>query len=146
MLASLHLPALGVAAALGLALFASSMFALARARGASLYRSALIPVLVLSTGYTLANAVNGLETGLAMAVAIWLLVFAVRDSIVGVSLLAGLLPLLRPDLAPAAGLVWLFVLARHRTIRDWTVAVALSLLVVLPFLIWVRLDTGAWLP
>jgi hypothetical protein len=142
----LHLPALRVASALGLALFAWSMFALARARGVSLYRSALLPVLVLSTGYTLANAVNGLETGLAMAVAIWLLVFAVRDSIVGVSLLAGLLPLLRPDLAPCAGFVWLFVLGRHRRARDWTIAVAFSLVVVLPFLLWVRVDTGAWLP
>jgi hypothetical protein len=145
-LASLHLPALRMAAALGLVLFAWSMFALARARGASLYRSTLIPVLVLSTGYTLANAVNGLETGLAMAVTIWLLVFAVRDSIVGVALLGGLLPLLRPDLAPSAGLVWLFVLSRHRRVHDWTLATALSLAVVLPILVWVRLDTGSWLP
>jgi hypothetical protein len=142
----LHLPALRVASALGLASFACGIVALARAHRVSVYRSAMLAVLVLATGHTLVNAVNGIETGWAFAIATWMLVLAMRDSLIGVSLLAGLLPLLRPDLAPAAGLVWLWMLWRHRTAREWSIAAACALAVALPILAWVRVDTGAWLP
>jgi hypothetical protein len=141
-----HLAALRVAAVLGLVTFAAGIFRLARTVGASPVRSGMLVVLTLVSGFVLVNATNGLETGWALAAATWLLVFAVKGSVSRVAVLAGVIPLLRPDLVPFAALVWISVVAQRRSIKAVGLACAISIAVAVPFLVWVRVDTGAWIP
>jgi hypothetical protein len=141
----LKLPALRVATALGVTAFVAGVWALGTTLQLSLTRRALLVVIVLGSGFAFLNATNGLETGWAFAALTWLIVFALRGAHFPAAAAAAVLPLLRPDLAPASALVLVYVLW-GRAFKDWLGAIAIAAAVALPFVVWVRLDTGVWLP
>ena len=138
-------PALRIATAAGLTAFTLSLWMLGSALYLSPARRLILVAVTLGSGYTLVNATNGLETGWALATSTALIVFAYRGQHLAAGAAAGLLPLLRPDLAPASALVLAWALwNRSWGERAQTIAVAAA--IVVPTLLWVRLDTGAWLP
>src|SRR5262249_55214742 len=50
-----------------------------------------------------------------------------------------------PDLAPAVGLVMIYA-ARSASWRERLHAASLALAIAVPFLIWMRIDSGSWIP
>lgn len=139
------LEALRIASALGVATYALGLWYLARRGGFSTFwpRIALV-VAGCCSGLVWTNTTNGLETGWAMAVLVWMIA-ACPDSPFIVAVGAGLLPMLRPDLTPAA-LALLAVAIWNRDGQTRLAAVGLSIVAAAPFLIWLRADTGNWLP
>jgi hypothetical protein len=139
------LEALRIASALGVATQVLGLWYLAWRAGFSTFWPRIAFVVAgCGSGLVWTNATNGLETGWAMAVLVWMIA-ACPDSPYVVAVGAGLLPMLRPDLTPAA----LAVLAVAIWNRDWqtrVAAVGLSIVAAAPFLIWLRADTGNWLP
>jgi hypothetical protein len=144
-LLALHLPALRLASAMGLVAFLAGLWVLGRTAGLSAWQSAAAAAAVLVSGLVFVVARNGIETGWALAGVVWLMIFASREQAVPLAVLAGLLPALRPDLAPTAALVFLYG-ARSRSWPDRARMVAIAALVAAPWFLWIRFDTGVWLP
>ncbi len=140
-----HLPAVRLATALGLVAFVAGLWTLGRSVGLSVARVTTIIALVLVSGFVFLNLRNGLETGWALASVAWLIVFAVREDRLRLAVLAGLLPAIRPDLAPTAALALLYGM-RSRSWGERARMVGIAGCVAAPWFLWVRLDTGAWLP
>ena len=139
------LVALQVATAMGLTALVVSIWMLARSVGLNEWQQALLPVMVLAAGAVVEQAINGVETGWAMAVAIGLIAACFSQRALAAGVAAGLLPWLRPDLTPLAGL--LFVVAVWR--EAWPMrlrAVAIALATFMPWTLWVHAQTGAWFP
>ena len=88
----------------------------------------------LLSAMTIHQLTNGLETGLAMAAVMWAIVGMVERSR-WLGLLTGLLPFIRPDLAPLAGMIWL-------TSADKLRHAALAALTATPFALWFLIETG----
>jgi hypothetical protein len=137
--------ALRVANAVGLIAYAAAVWYLAGAAALTRIRRLALLAIALASGLVMVNLTNGMETGWAMATLTFLIGAAYAGRLFPVACCAGLLPSLRPDLAPAAGLVMLYALAgRPRT--QQVRAVLLALIVGVPWVIWTRWDTGEWLP
>jgi hypothetical protein len=141
----MRLPAVHLATALGLVAFSAGLWALGRTLRLSATYTALFVVLCLGSGFTLTNSLNGIETGWAFAAVTWLIVFVLRDVPIGIACLAGLLPAIRPDLGPTAALVLGYALW-NRTWSERARLVAIAAAAALPWFLWVRVDTGHWLP
>jgi hypothetical protein len=154
------LQALRLVTALGLAAYVFALLQLGRALELSLRRRSLVLVLTLGSGLVLMQATNGLETGWALALVTALIAMAAARSAGAVSDTcqapsaaavyfaaagAALLPFLRPDLLPASALLLLYA-ARGAGWRDRMKAVATVVAIGGPLLLWIRVDTGAWLP
>jgi hypothetical protein len=155
-----RLQALRVVTALGLAAYVFALLRLGRALELSPRRRALLLVLTLGSGLVLMQATNGLETGWALALATALIAMAAARSAGAVSdtcpapsvanmyfAAAGavLLPFLRPELLPASALLLLYV-SRGTEWRDRVKAIGVVTATAGPILLWIRVDTGAWLP
>ncbi|MBM3771108.1 MAG: hypothetical protein FJW27_07440 [Acidimicrobiia bacterium] len=100
---------------------------------------------MLLSGQVLATLTNGLETAWATAAVIWALVWIRERRPYWAAFAAGILPCLRPELAPVAAVLCLaaaWPLSWRGVIRTVAVAAATAL----PFLVWLRLDTGTWWP
>jgi hypothetical protein len=138
------LAGLRLATAAGVAAFVLGVWVLAGAAGATGPRRWLVLIAALSAGPTAINLVNGLETGWTSALLAWALAGVLLGKPLLVAAASGLVPALRPDLAPlAAALV--AVAAWNEGRRGWRVA-AVSVAIALPFIVWIRLNTGAWWP
>jgi hypothetical protein len=98
----------------------------------------------LLTAYVPFALTNGLESGLAMAAVVWLMLFADRR---GLGWVAGISAFVRPELALLAGMLGL---ARLWQLRDQPRAAAelvgTGLLAAAPLLLWAWLATGAIVP
>jgi hypothetical protein len=139
------LAALRLATAAGLVAYAAAVWYLAGVLELPRMRRLALLAIALASGVVMLNLTNGMETGWAMATLTFLIAAAHAGLLMPVACCAGLLPFLRPDLAPAAGLVMLHALA-GRPRSQQARAVLLVLLAGLPWLVWIRLDTGQWLP
>jgi hypothetical protein len=140
------LHALRLVSALGLAAFAFALLQLGRALDLSPRRQALLLVTTLGSGLVLMQATNGLETGWALALATALIAaVASTASLYLTAAGAALLPFLRPELLPASALLLLYA-SRDAAWRDRLKAVAIALAVSAPLVLWIRVDTGAWVP
>ncbi|SPB17195.1 hypothetical protein NOV72_04399 [Caballeronia novacaledonica] len=130
--------------------YATGLARIAFQLGASCVTAALFVALGVLCGSTPFQLLNGLETGLAMAVVTWALSFALeRSRSVRLPLLCGLMPFVRPELAALSGLLmarqfWMRVRAgEHKwAIRDVLIAAGIAL----PFLTWTWLSIGSLIP
>jgi hypothetical protein len=136
--------------------FAVLFYALGLARlafclGAAPAVAALAVWIGTLSGYGLFHLFNGLETGLAMAVMVWALVFALSPTPTWqLPLLCGLMPFVRPELAALSALLmvrqawghWAQTGAVKAVVRDGV----LAFLAAVPWLVWAWLDTGHLLP
>ncbi len=124
--------ALEVANLVGALLYIGATWRLAR--GLSPAWPMVAVAVALLSAMTIHQLTNGLETGLAMAVVMWAIVGMVERSR-WLGLLTGLLPFMRPDLAPLAGMIWL-------TSADKLRHAALAALTATPFALWFLIETG----
>ena len=139
------LPALEAAGALGLAALALALWWLGRCLGLAGWRQLALPAAVLAAGQVVDQATNGVETGWAMAVAIVLVAATIARAPLLAAAAAGILPWLRPDLAPLAGLMFVAALWPHPP-RLRLQAAAIAAVAFLPWALWVYGDTGSWIP
>lgn len=137
--------ALRLANALGIVAFAAAVWYLGRTLGLALARRVALVAVALGSGIVVMfNLTNGLETGWAMATLTFGIASARAGRVVLTACASGLLPFFRPDLAPASVIVLGYAIhGRSRAEQVGAVAVALS--VAAPWLLWTRLDTGAWI-
>jgi hypothetical protein len=114
-------------------------------------RTAIIVALGSFVGEVPHQLLNGLETGLAMAAAAWLLAFWVEPSQskgrkTGLPVLVGLMPFIRPEFGALSLAVWVAegigTFRRDRTPTVWLRWSGLSLGAALPFAAWYLLETG----
>jgi hypothetical protein len=139
------LVALRLGSATGLIALVVAIWMLARSVGLSDWQRVLLSLLVLLSGAVIEQAVNGVETGWAMAIAVALIAACLSKHSLAVAVLAAILPWLRPDLAPLAGLLFLFTIwSIDRVARVRAIATALTMFV--PWAIWLHWQTGAWFP
>ena len=137
--------ALRVVSALGLAAYVFALWRLGVVLKLSVQRTIVLIVLTLGSGLVLMQATNGLETGWALALLTLLIAEAMRQNPYATAAGAGALPFLRPDLAPAAVLLLVYA-GREHGWRQRLNAAALALATAVPLLLWIRVDTGAWIP
>jgi hypothetical protein len=121
-------------------LYAIGLERLARDNGLTGWRPFGIVLIGLLWGYSIIHLLNGLETGLSMAVVTWLLVLA--NDRRWLPVLGGLAPFVRPELVLLAGPLMARLLWQERSLRPIFPAVA----VALPFAAWYWLETGSPLP
>lgn len=136
---------LKVVTALGVAAYVAGVCALGMALRLSRPRIAALLVVALASGYVWIDATNGIETGWAMALGIWGIVFALRDELYATAVIAGLLPIVRPDLAPASGLLFLYAV-RRAPWRRCAAAAAIATAMAVPWVLLVHHNTGFWVP
>ena len=139
------LTALRLANSGGLVAYVAAVWYLGGVVGLTRGRRLALLGMALTSGLVMLHLTNGMETGWAIAVLTFAVAAAYAGQTIAVACCVGLLPFLRPDLAPAAGLLLLYSLTR-RPLSLQVRAVLLAVLIALPWLIWMRLDTGAWLP
>jgi len=137
--------ALRIATALGLSAYVLAVWRLGGALRLSVPHKATLLTLTLGSGLVFMQATNGLETGWALALLTLAISEAIRQNLMMAVAAATLLPFLRPDMIPAAAVTLLFA-ARDTEWRTQLRAGALALLISGPILLWLRLDTGAWIP
>jgi len=138
-----QLEALRCASALGTTLFLVAVWALGT--GLTPLRRVTLTIVTLTSGFCWLQLTNGMETGWALALLLWLIVAARTGRVRAAALTAGLLPFLRPDLFPAVALivVWLCV---TRPWRDSATMLLIIAGVSAPWLLWMHHATGSWLP
>jgi hypothetical protein len=136
---------LRLANALGIVAFAWSVWYLAGVEKLSLVRRVALVIVALGSGVIIPfNLTNGLETGWAIATLTFAIAAARAGWIVPVGFAVGLLPFLRPDLAPASAVVLLYAI-RGRPRREQLTAVCAAVTAAVPWLLWTRIDTGTWI-
>ena len=136
--------ALRLANALGIVAFAAAAWYLGETVGLARGRRVALVILALGSGVVvLFNLTNGLETGWAIATLTFAIAAARSGRTIVTALAAGLLPFLRPDLAPASVVVLLYAI-RGRPRSEQLGAMAVAVAMAAPWLAWTRLDTGAW--
>jgi hypothetical protein len=136
---------LRLANALGIVAFALSVWYLAGVEKLSLVRRVALVIVALGSGVIIPfNLTNGLETGWAIATLTFAIAAARAGRTVSVGFAAGVLPFLRPDLAPASAVVLLCAI-RGRPRREQLTAVFAAVAAAAPWLLWTRIDTGAWI-
>ena len=149
--------ALDAAGWLAAVAYALGIVHLARVKGVSTACSLALVVAGLTLAETPHQLTNGLETGLMLAAFTWAVALLAepdtrRSPIL--SVLCGLMPYIRPDLAPAAVLLFGASVIRHRRVAgSWRSClrpiardVALALLAALPWLLWFWSELGTPYP
>jgi len=137
--------ALKIVTAFGVAAYVAGVCALGETLRLSRFKIAALLVFALASGYVWIDATNGIETGWAMAVGLWGIVFALRDDLFATAAVAGLLVMVRPDLAPASGLLFLYAI-RRATWRRRAEAAGVAIAVAVPWVLLVHHNTGFWDP
>ena len=121
-------------------LYAIGLERLARDNGLTGWRPFAIVLIGLLWGYSIIHLLNGLETGLSMAVVTWLLVLA--NDRQWLPILCGLTPFVRPELVLLAGPLLGRLLWQQRSLRP----IFPAAVVALPFAAWYWIETGSPLP
>lgn len=101
------------------------------------------------SGFFSCHLLNGLETGLAMAILVWSLALALEPRGPALPVLLGLLPFVRPELAIfsiALGLERAWQRRRAGEINLLFSDAAIAALAAMPWLLWMLVDTGSVLP
>ena len=136
---------LRVATAAGLSAFLLAVWILLRRRGLRDWQAMGLLAVLLLSGQTILGLTNGLETGVATALSVWLIAATEERERWTVAILSGLIPCLRPDLLPLVGVAWL----RATWGLPWSRrlgTVGVAALAAAPFVLWIRADTGEWWP
>ncbi len=150
------LAALSASLWISIGLYALGLVRLARVNGLSRTTAVLVAVLGLVAGEAPHQLVNGLETGLMLAAVTWTLALLSQPGPpgLGVPMLCGTLPFIRPDLLPLALLLLGVQAARHWTERgglaDFLRRVgrdlAVAALCALPWALWSLAEDGSVFP
>ncbi|MFZ0687761.1 MAG: hypothetical protein WAM89_19615 [Terriglobales bacterium] len=151
------LVAMQAASWLGVLCYALGLVALGRA-----FRLPLLTILALAgLGLTIAKVpyhlLNGVETGMAMGVTLWILALVKANTIRSrtvAALLCGVAPFLRPELVALCGLVLVAVFLRHceeqgsvwQATRQSAQFAGIAVAAALPWLIWYGVSTGSVIP
>lgn len=131
------------------AAYAAGLLLLAQRCSLTRAETLLLLMIGLFAGLTPSHLMNGLETGLAMALVIWALVLAMGQPTPLLPVLLGLMPFVRPELAILAA-----ILFAHQTCRRWSIGERLAILAdgaivalaAAPWLSWMWVETGALVP
>lgn len=153
---------LRAANAIGLAALFAGAWTLASDAGVRGWARLGVPVVGACSGHVVATLTNSLETGCATALVVWGIVCVRRRQPYRTALIAGLLPWTRPDLTPVAAVLVLAAawdavapapVSPPARPAAWAKATAPALTTLLlaaataaPFVVWLRVDTGAWWP
>lgn len=148
---SLLLPALPALQLLSLAAAAAYVTGIARmalAAGCDHKLATLAAIMAALVSYTPYQLLNGLETGLSMAMLAWALAWSLDDQRSPyLPFLLGLLPFTRPELGAASALLLAYRWFRHgHAPRQIGFDVLALLLSSAPWLAWQWSSSGTWLP
>jgi hypothetical protein len=149
--------ALAAASWLGVLCYALGLVALGRAFRLPTWATLALAALGLTIAKVPYQLLNGVETGMAMGITVWILALAKTDTKWSrrvVAVLCGVAPFLRPELVALSGLVLAaFVFhdykrceSMKRALRDSAALWGLMLLAALPWLIWYGVSTGSAIP
>ena len=140
--------ALFVLSALIAAAYVLGMFGVCINAGCSRGEATLVALGSLVVAGALFILLNGMDSGLAMAAVAWnIKLLTDKRRSLWLPVLCGLMPFIRPELSfLAAGSMVILLWERDRSWSFKVAAVALSVLVYLPFLLWYWLDTGSVIP
>jgi len=141
-------PALEMLSLLAAAAYIGGISRMALAAGCEHTHALQTGIMAALVSYTPYHLMNGLETGLAMALLAWALALSLEEQRSRLlPFLLGLLPFTRPELGAATILLLAFRWYQHRHAKH---QVAYDLLLVLatgaPWLAWQMTSTGTWLP
>jgi hypothetical protein len=128
--------------------FAAGLVVMARRLGASPASATLVTVATLACGELLSHLVNGLETGLSLALLTWTFAEfngAAKRRRWSIPILLGLLPFARPEFAALSALLGLVYLWQERPVSRRFVGLFLvrAMAAAAPFALWYLACTGA---
>lgn len=138
-----------MAAWLAAALYMAGLLFLAQHCRLSRVETALLVALGFVAGFATTHLLNGLETGLAMALVTWCIALALRGPTHWLSALLGLLPFVRPELGILSAILFFDQLNQRRIKADWrgaAIDVAILAAAALPWLAWMWSETGMPIP
>lgn len=140
--------ALFLAASGAVLLYVVGLVRLSLDLGASRRMALIAVILGTLSGFVPYHLFNGLETGLALAAGVWVLVFALPNRPSWpLPVLCGLIPFIRPEFVALSALlmgrqVWL----RRTDTKGIALDLCLTMLAALPWLAWSYSNTGAIMP
>jgi hypothetical protein len=137
--------AMRIAASLTGAAYLCATWHLSAVAGVSIERRILLAIIAGASGAAWFQATNGLETGFAMATVLMLIAAAATGRLLAVALLAGCAASLRPDLVPAACLLFVWT-AWGQPWSSWLRAAVVAGAMALPWPLWSYVQTGHFLP
>jgi hypothetical protein len=112
--------------------------------------TAVTVAVALSSGVAAYQLLNGMETGIAMATVVWLLVLAVeRRHIIWFGLMCGVAPFVRPELGLLAALLLIAVgwnLGRAGELHKVVPMIGAAAIGAAPWVIWSGIATGHLIP
>jgi hypothetical protein len=138
-----------LAAWIAAAAYAAGLLLLAQRCSLTRAETVLLLLIGVFAGLTAPHLMNGLETGLAMAVVIWALLLAMGPPGPVLPVLLGLMPFVRPELAILAAILFADQACRRwRAGQRHAIAVdgAIAALAAAPWLSWMWMETGALVP
>jgi hypothetical protein len=149
--------ALEAASWLGILCYALGLVALGRAIRLPPWATLALAALGLTIAKVPYQLLNGVETGMAMAVTVWILALAETNTAWSrrcAAVLCGVAPFLRPELIAVTGLVMLALFLQDykrrgsvlQALRDSAPLWGLTLAAALPWLIWYGVSTGSMIP
>jgi hypothetical protein len=151
------LAALAAASWLGVLCYGLGLVALGRSFRLPMWATLALAALGLTIAKVPYQLLNGVETGMAMGITVWILALAKIASAWSrkvAALLCGIAPFLRPELVAVSGFV-LFALFLQdckrrgsvaRALRDSAPLWGLALMAALPWLTWYGVSTGSLIP
>lgn len=139
---------------LAILIYAIGLLRLAFIYSATNLQAILFLVSGLLIGYTPINLLNGLETGLALAILTWTVIFIITEQRIAKNLLLGLLPFIRPELIFLSFILWISSAPVYWRQQKNIKFVGLNLLMdaltlsmtALPFALWYFIDLGTPYP
>jgi hypothetical protein len=142
---------------LGILCYALGLVALGRAFRLPVWATLALTALGLTIAKVPYQLLNGVETGMAMGFAAWILALALANTVSSrrvAALLCGVAPFLRPELCALSGFVLLAMFFQDykrrgdvgRALRDSLPLWGLALLAALPWLLWYGISTGSVIP
>ncbi len=149
--------ALEAASWLGILCYALGLVALGRTFRLPLWGTLALTALGLTIAKVPYQLLNGVETGMAMGITVWILALAVANTVWsrrGAALLCGVAPFLRPELVALSGFVLAAIFVQDckrrgkvaQVVRDSALLWVLTVLAALPWLLWYGVSTGSLIP
>jgi hypothetical protein len=130
-------------------LYLAGLLFVAQRHNLTLTESVQLMIAGALSGFLSCHLLNGIETGLAMALVVWSVALAMEPRGPLLPVLLGLMPFVRPELAVLAAALgldraWMrWQTGEHRALLQ---DAAIVLLVAIPWPIWMYAETGAILP
>lgn len=138
-----------IAAWLAAAAYMAGILFLAQRCRLSTVESALLVAIGFVAGLAMTHLLNGLETGLAMALVTWCIGLTLCGPTYWLPALLGLLPFVRPELGILSAVLFANQLNQRRIERNWRGAIIDTVILAgaaLPWLAWMWAETGMLVP